>query len=59
METGMIDVLTDEFRQDIIDKIPMKKLGPIDSVISSILFLISEEASYITGQDIGLNGGLS
>ena len=59
METGMIETVTEEFKNEIIDKIPMKKLGSIDSIVSSILFLISEESSYITGQDIGINGGLA
>lgn len=59
MNAGMIDVLTDELQAQIIEQIPQKRLGPIDNIAETILFLASENAGYITGQNIPINGGLA
>ena len=59
MNTGMIDSLTEELKEQILAQIPKKKFGPIESIAKTITYLASEEASYITGQNIPINGGLA
>lgn len=57
-ETGMIADVPDERLQHIVSAIPMGRLGSTQTVCSAIDWLIAEEASYITGQVINLNGGM-
>lgn len=56
--TGMIEDVPAEIQENIIDQIPMKKLGDPQTVGRTIDWLISQEAEYITGQVINLNGGM-
>lgn len=56
--TGMISDVPEEIREEIIAKIPVKKLGDPETVCKMIELLISEAGGYITGQEINLNGGL-
>lgn len=57
VETGMNLRLPEELRQEILQQIPMKRFGKVEEVAGSVVFLCSEEAAYITGQVIHLNGG--
>jgi 3-oxoacyl-(acyl-carrier-protein) reductase len=56
-ETGMNLRLPEELQQEILQQIPMKRFGKVEEVAGSVVFLCSEEAAYITGQVIHLNGG--
>ena len=58
IETDMTEQLTDEQRQHIFAKIPMKKLGKPEDVAAVVAFLAQKQASYITGQTIHVNGGM-
>jgi NAD(P)-dependent dehydrogenase (short-subunit alcohol dehydrogenase family) len=58
IEAGMNLRLSEQLRNQIRDTIPMKRFGTPEEVSEVILFLCSKEASYITGQVIGINGGL-
>jgi len=58
IETDMTGVLSDELRQGILQKIPLGKLGQPDDVASAVAFLASAEAKYITGQVLGVDGGM-
>lgn len=58
IEAGMNLRLSEQLRNQIRDTIPMKRFGTSEEVSEVILFLCSKEASYITGQTIGINGGL-
>ncbi len=56
--TAMTENLPDEIKKAFLDIIPMKKFGlPID-VASAVKFLLSDDASYITGQVLNVNGGM-
>lgn len=56
--TAMTDDIPEKEREELIKQIPMKRLGTPEDVANVVCFLASEEASYITGQVIGVNGGL-
>ncbi len=58
IETAMTDAIPEREREELIRQIPVKKLGAPEDVANAVYFLVSEEASYITGQVIGVNGGL-
>jgi NAD(P)-dependent dehydrogenase (short-subunit alcohol dehydrogenase family) len=56
--TGMITDVPEEIQKTIVQSIPMNRLGTTDTVCKTIEWLISEEAGYVTGQVINLNGGM-
>jgi NAD(P)-dependent dehydrogenase (short-subunit alcohol dehydrogenase family) len=55
---GMIKDVPDEFREEIIESIPKNELGKPRIIAETIHFLMSNDANYLTGQTINLNGGL-
>jgi len=59
IETDMTSHLSDTVKQGYLDRIPLKKLGKPKDIGQMILFLCSDEASYITGQTISIDGGMS
>ena len=56
--TEMTSVLTEEQIEQIQQKIPMHSLGSVNDVANAVCFLLSDEASYITGQTLNVNGGM-
>ena len=59
VSSAMTNNLPDEQRENIISKIPIKRLGmPID-IANAVIFLAKEDSSYITGNTIHVNGGLA
>lgn len=58
IDTDMTRALTDEQRQKLINEIPLSRLGSAEDIANAVLFLASEEASYITGTEIHVNGGM-
>ncbi len=56
--TPMLMPMEKQREEELLRKIPVKKLGLPDDVSNATLFLLSEEASFITGQTIHVNGGL-
>jgi NAD(P)-dependent dehydrogenase (short-subunit alcohol dehydrogenase family) len=57
IDTEMVKDIPPEVKQKIVDRIPMKKYGQPDDIAKLILFLASDDASYITGQVLNANGG--
>ena len=58
IETAMTEVLGDEFKQTAAKQIPLGRVGSPDDVASAVAFLASDEASYITGHVLNVNGGM-
>ena len=56
--TAMTEVLPDEIKQNLLAQIPMGTLGTATDVAAAVGFLASEEAGYITGQVLHVNGGM-
>jgi 3-oxoacyl-[acyl-carrier protein] reductase len=58
IETAMTSVLSDELKQTALKNIPLARLGTAEDVANSVAFLSSDEASYITGHVLNVNGGM-
>jgi len=56
--TDMTNALTDEQREAIFQRIPMKKMGNIEDVAAAVIYLASQAGGYITGQTLHVNGGM-
>ena len=56
--TDMTDALPEQKRQELAAQIPLERLGSADDIAYTVLFLASDQAGYITGQVIGVNGGM-
>ena len=59
IQSNMTDKLSDNQKNAILDRIPMKKLGVSADIARAVGFLCSENADYITGQTLHVNGGLA
>ena len=58
IETDMTTFLNDDEKVELSKNIPMKRFGTVEDVAKCIVFLASDEANYITGQTISVDGGL-
>jgi 3-oxoacyl-[acyl-carrier protein] reductase len=58
IETAMTEALGDEFKQNAAKQIPLGRVGSPADVASAVAFLASDEASYITGHVLNVNGGM-
>ena len=56
--TDMTDALTDEQKEVLASQIPLARLGTVDEIAQSVLFLAGESGSYITAQTLHINGGM-
>ena len=59
IRTPMTDVLPDDVKAALLAKIPEAKLGEAQDIANVVAFLASDEAQYITGQTININGGMA
>ena len=58
IETDMTHGLSDEVKKTYSDNIPLKRFGSASEVAEAVAFLLSDHASYITGETLKINGGL-
>lgn len=58
IQTDMTHKLTEDQQKKIHDMIPMNKIGHVDDIANAVVFLASDEAAYITGQTLNVNGGM-
>lgn len=59
IETEMTEVLSDSVKEAVTGQIPMKKFGQTSDVANLVAFLASDEAGYITGQVVCVDGGMA
>lgn len=57
IETSMTDILNEEVKNKLLSQIPVGKIGSPDDIANTVIFLASDEAGYITGQTITVDGG--
>ena len=57
IRTDMTDAMPEEARQATIQTIPVKRMGEPDDIANAYLYLASDEASFVNGQVLGVNGG--
>jgi 3-oxoacyl-[acyl-carrier protein] reductase len=57
--TPMTDVLTDEQKKGILGRVPADRLGTPDEIAAGVVYLASDEAAYVTGQTLHINGGMA
>ena len=58
IETPMTEALPEKAKEELKRLIPMERLGKPEDVAEAVLFLVSEESNYITGQVLNVNGGI-
>lgn len=58
IETAMTDALGDKVKEKLLESIPLRRIGSSDEVAYAVRFLAADEASYITGHVLHVNGGL-
>ena len=57
IDTDMVKVLGEETLKDLAEQTPLGRLGAPEDVAAAIAFLASDDASFITGQVLGVDGG--
>jgi 3-oxoacyl-[acyl-carrier protein] reductase len=57
--TALTDVLPEEMKQAILEQTPLKRLGQPEEVAAAVAFLASDEAAFITGHVLNVDGGLA
>ncbi len=59
IESPMTDALNDKQREGILGSVPMGRLGQGADVAAAVVYLASDEAAYVTGQTLHVNGGMA
>lgn len=59
IETAMTDVLNDKQKETILTRVPAGRLGRAEEIAAAVVYLASEEAAYVTGQTLHVNGGMA
>lgn len=58
IDTDMTRALSDDTKDALLSQIPLNRLGQAEEIASAVAFLASQDASYITGETINVNGGM-
>lgn len=58
IETAMTEALSDDFKQNAVKQIPLARVGTTEDIAGAVAFLASDDASYITGHVLSVNGGM-
>lgn len=58
IETEMVDSIPEKVRQRLLDQVPLKRFGKAEEVARAVIYLVSSDGDYITGEELSMNGGL-
>jgi 3-oxoacyl-(acyl-carrier-protein) reductase len=58
VETEMVESIPEKVRQRLLDQIPLRRFGKAEEVARAVIYLVSSDGDYITGEELSLNGGL-
>ncbi len=58
VETDMLATVPDRVREGILERIPLDRFAEVEDIVGIVAFLAAEESSYMTGQVLGVNGGM-
>ncbi|MBN9565354.1 MAG: 3-oxoacyl-[acyl-carrier-protein] reductase [Alphaproteobacteria bacterium] len=58
IETAMTDKLNDAQKEVVLKQVPMNKIGASEDIAAAVVYLASQEANYVTGQTLHINGGM-
>ncbi len=58
IKTAMTDKIDEKFKETIVSKIPSARLGEPDDIANAVVFLCSDQSSYINGETLHVNGGM-
>lgn len=58
IESKMTEGLSDEIKKSYLDSIPLKRFGKVGDIAKAVAWLVSDDASYVTGQILSVNGGM-
>ena len=56
--TDMTNAMSDRAKEEALKLIPMGRLGDVDDIAAGALFLASDDAAYVTGHTLSINGGM-
>src|ERR1044072_6274235 len=59
IQTAMTDILSDQQKETIATRIPAGRMGTAAEIAGAVAYLASEEAAYVTGETIHINGGMA
>jgi 3-oxoacyl-[acyl-carrier protein] reductase len=59
IDTRLTDILPDDLKQKLLDATPLGRFGTVDDIANAVAFLASDQASFITGHVLSVDGGLS
>ncbi|HEX3757006.1 MAG TPA: SDR family oxidoreductase, partial [Rhizomicrobium sp.] len=59
IQTAMTDALTDQQKQAIAERIPAGRMGSPAEIAAAVIYLASQEAAYVTGETLHVNGGMA
>jgi len=58
ISSKMTDALSEDVRNQYLSRIPLARFGTVDDIANAVVFLASDQASYLTGQTLNVNGGM-
>ena len=59
IQTAMTEVLTDQQKEMISARIPLGRMGTPEEIAAAVVYLASQEAAYVTGETVHVNGGMA
>ena len=59
VETDMTDALNDSQKESLLGQIPLGRVGNVADIAKTVAFLASDDAAYITGQVLSVDGGMA